>query len=240
MYAKIHEARISTQVATLGKVDSNVFPLPALDRLPSGRHRLSVEAVRESQRGRLLWAIVQAVADKGYAATTVADIVERANVSRTTFYQQFQDKESCFLASFDFGVEFVLVQMRAAWEGLAAHGDWHQHTRSDLTTYLQTLAAEPAFAIALHVEVFGAGAAAVDRRSQILALFTERTRRIHEQARRANPEIPELPLEVFKLHTGGLDELIREHLRTRGADSLPELTEPLLAATFSLFSGQYP
>ena len=221
-------------------MDPIAFPLPAHDRLPSGRHRLSVEAVRESQRGRLLWAIVQAVADKGYVGTTVADIVERANVSRTTFYQQFQDKESCFLAAFDFGVEFVLGQMRAAWEGLADQGDWREHTRSDLTTYVQTLAAEPAFAIALHVEVFGAGAAAAERRSQILALFTERTRRIHEQARQASPQMPELPLEVFQLHTGGLDELIREHLRTRGADTLPELTEPLLAATFALFAGQYP
>jgi AcrR family transcriptional regulator len=209
------------------------FSLPPPDRLPSGRHRLSVEAVRASQRGRLLWAIVQAVAEKGYSATTVADIVERANVSRTTFYQQFDDKEDCFLAAFDFGVEFVLTQMRAAWEALGEVADWREHTRSDLSTYLETLAAEPAFALALHVEVFGAGVAALDRRAQILELFTER--RIHQQARNVDDGVPERPLELFRLHTGGIDELIRQHLRTHGAASLPQLTEPLVAATFALF-----
>jgi AcrR family transcriptional regulator len=218
-------------------VDPIAFPLPAHDRLPSGRHRLSVEAVRESQRGRLLWAIVQAVAEKGYAATTVADIVERANVSRTTFYQQFQDKEDCFLAAFDFGVQFVLTQMRTAWEALGGVADWREHTRSDLSTYLETLAAEPAFAVALHVEVFGAGVAALDRRAQMLELFTERTRRIHQRAQ-AEGGVPARPLELFRMHTGGIDELIRQHLRTHGAASLPELTEPLLAATLALFGRQ--
>jgi AcrR family transcriptional regulator len=216
----------------------SAFPLPPPDRLPSGRHSLSVEAVRASQRGRLLWAIVQAVAEKGYSATTVADIVERANVSRTTFYQQFQDKEECFLAAFDFGVEFVLAQMRAAWEALGGAADWREHTRSDLSTYLDTLAAEPAFAIALHVEVFGAGVAALDRRAQMLGLFTERTRRIQQHAREVDAGVPERPPELFAMHTGGIDELIRQHLRAYGAASLPELAEPLLLATFALFGKQ--
>lgn len=211
------------------------FPLPPLDRLPSGRHRLTHEAVESSQRGRLLFAVAQVVAEKGYAPTTVGDIVERANVSRTTFYEQFGDKEACFLAAFDFGVEFVLGQMRAAWEALPDAGDWRAHVRSDLKTFLQMLAAEPAFALALHVEVLAAGPAALDRRAQIFALFTERTRRINELARSQQPELPELPDELFQIHTGGIDELIRQHLRTREPERLPGLVEPLATATLTLF-----
>jgi AcrR family transcriptional regulator len=205
-----------------------------LDRLPSGRHRLTREAVESSQRGRLLFAIAQVVAEKGYAAATVADIVDRASVSRTTFYEQFPDKEACFLAAFDFAVEYVLGQMREAWEALGAGLDWRAHVRSDLTTYLNVLASEPAFARALHIEVIAAGPAALERRAQMFALFAGRTQRLHEFAREQEP-LPELPESAFALHSGGIDEMIRECLRTRGPSTLPQLAEPALAATFALF-----
>ena len=214
---------------------SSSFPLPPLDRLPSGRHRLTRKAVESSQRGRLLFAIAQVVAEKGYAAATVADIVDRASVSRTTFYEQFPDKEACFLAAFDFAVEYVLGEMREAWEALGAGLEWRAHVRSDLTTYLNVLASEPAFARALHIEVIAAGPAALERRAQMFALFAGRTQRLHEFAREQEPSLPELPESAFALHSGGIDEMIREWLRTRGPSTLPQLAEPALAATFALF-----
>src|SRR5438067_613553 len=125
-----------------GRVSAGSFPLPPLDRLPSGRHRLTREAVKQSQRGRLLFAIAQVVAERGYAAATVADIVDRASVSRSTFYEQFPDKEACFIAAFDYGVEFVLGRMQQAWEALKTP-DWRDHVRSDLETYIGVLAREP-------------------------------------------------------------------------------------------------
>jgi len=57
------------------------------------RHRTAREAVVASQRGRMLEAMVKAVAEKGYPATAIADIVAGAGVSRRTFYEQFGDKE---------------------------------------------------------------------------------------------------------------------------------------------------
>ena len=215
-------------------MSTSSLPLPPLHRLPSGRHQLTREAVQRSQRGRLLFAIAGAVAEKGYSAVTVADIVDRASVSRSTFYEQFADKESCFLAAFEFAVEFVLGQMRAASEALGAELDWRAQVRSDLTTYLGVLAAEPAFARALHVEVLAAGPAALDRRGEVLALFADRTRRIHELSRIRDPSLPKLDPAVFELHTGGMDELVRQWLRGRGAAALPELVEPAVAATLSM------
>jgi AcrR family transcriptional regulator len=174
------------------------------------------------------------VAEKGFAGTTVADVVERASVSRTTFYEQFPDKEACFLAAFNFGAEFVLGRIRAAREALGGERDWRDHVRSDLTTLLTALASEPAFASALHVEVLAAGPAALRRRAEIMALFTERLRCVHELARNQDPSLPELPHAVFEIHSGGLDELIRECLLTRGAQALPELAEPAIAATLAM------
>jgi AcrR family transcriptional regulator len=205
-----------------------------MQRLHSGRHRLTREEVASSQRGRLLFAIVQVVADKGYGPTTVADVVERAGVSRSTFYEQFPDKEACFLAAFDFGVEIVLGQMRTAAEPLEK-GDWKARVRSDLETYLNVLATEPAFAWALHVRVLSAGPAALERRASFVALFSDRTRRAYEFARGQDRTLPELPPEAFLFHSGGVDELIRECLRTRGPEALPELTDPGVRATLALF-----
>lgn len=218
-------------------MNSGSFSLPPLDRLPSGRHRLTRAAVAQSQRGRLLFAIAQVVAEKGYAAVTVADIVDRASVSRSTFYEQFEDKEACFLAAFNFAVEYVLGQMRDAWEagGGGGGGTWRDHVRSDLATYLDVLASEPAFARALHLESLAAGPATLERRAQMLALFSDRARRLHALAREQEPALAPLPDTAFLIHTGGLDELVRDWLRTRSAETLPELTDDALAATFALF-----
>ena len=212
---------------------------PAPERLPSGRHRLTREDVVASQRGRLLFAVADAVAEKGYAATTVGDIVERAGVSRSTFYEQFPDKEAAFLAGFDTAVDIVLTRLREAAEVLG-EVDWRARVRSDLETYLSVLAAEPAFAWAIHVEALGAGPAALERRSQIFSIFSERTRRVYELARREAPSLPEVPDELFEIHTGGMDELVRETLRSRGAAALPELAEPAARATLVLLGDRQP
>src|SRR5450755_2520420 len=121
MYVLIRETQ--TYTAALTELSSS-FPLPPLERLPSGRHRLTREAVVESQRGRLVYAIAQVVAEKGYAAATVADVVDRASVSRSTFYDQFPDKETCFLAAFNEGAEFVLNRMHSAANSLGPARDW--------------------------------------------------------------------------------------------------------------------
>jgi len=128
--------------------------------LPRGPHRLAREVVLASQRGRLLDAIAQVVAEKGYGRTTVADVIDRAGVSRKTFYEHFRDKEGCFLAAYDAGVEVLLATMREA-------GD----TRGRVRAYLETLAAEPAFARTFLIEVAAAGPRALHRRREVHDAF---------------------------------------------------------------------
>jgi AcrR family transcriptional regulator len=215
-------------------MDASTSPVP-MQRLPSGRHRLERSEVAASQRGRLIVAIAAAVADKGYAATTVADVVERATVSRRTFYEQFESKEDCFIAAFDLGVEYVLGRLAAAAASENGELGWRERMRSDLRTYLKVLAEEPAFAFSLHVECLSAGPAALAHRSKIFALFTERTRRLYELARAEDSSKPELPIELFRMHSGGVDELIRECLRERGPEALPKLADPIWRASLAMF-----
>ena len=201
--------------------------------MPSGRHGLTREAVAESQRGRLLFAMAEAVAEEGYAATSVSDVVERAAVSRRTFYELFPDKEACFLAAYDTGVEVILGQIRRDVGALPAVG-WRERARTAVETYMRVLAGEPAFAWATHVEILAAGRRALERRAAILGVFTEVWRRFHEVARAEDATLRVLPEDAYRTLTGGLEELVRDRLRTQGAQSLPAYAEAVLHAALSL------
>ena len=212
------------------------FPSSPASRLPSGRHGLARETVVASQRARLIDAMAQVVAEKGYAATTVADVVERAGVSRRTFYEQFTDKEACFLAAYDVGLAAVLGRIRETVEVRPA-AVWRERARAGVEAFLALLASEPAFARALQVEILTAGPAALERRAGMLVMFSGIWRNLHAAARVEEPALPALPDEVFTVLTAGLEELIRDCLRTKGAAALPELAEPVLRTVFAVFGG---
>jgi AcrR family transcriptional regulator len=124
--------------------------------LPRGPHRLARDEVLASQRGRLLDAMAEVVAERGYGATTVADVIEHAGVSRKTFYEHFSDKEACFLAAYDTGVEILMAQMRGG---------------EPIRAYLETLATEPAFARTFLIEIGAAGPRAIARRREVHDAF---------------------------------------------------------------------
>jgi AcrR family transcriptional regulator len=183
-------------------------------------------------------AAIQCVGERGYHVTTVANIVAVAKVSRTTFYQQFTDKQACFLAAYGFGLDrleaIVTAALRAS-RATAAGAGWRVRVAAELSAYLEGLAAEPRLARCLHVEVLAAGSAAQDQRAQLLGMIALRVVALNELARTQEPQLPEVPPEVFALYAGGLDELIRDRLRTGDADALHDLTAPVLTATFALF-----
>src|SRR3954452_20760470 len=122
----------------------------ALRVLPRGRHAAPREVVAESQRERLLVAMADAVADKGYANVAVADVIERAGVSRRSFYEHFTNKEDAFLAAYDGGVAGLLDAIAEAEEAAAQtapgrDGALLARARAGTEVYLQLLADNPAF-----------------------------------------------------------------------------------------------
>ena len=139
--------------------------------LPRGRHRLRREDVLASQRGRMLTAVAEAVAEKGFARTSVADVIARAGVSRETFYEQFSDKEDCFVSALDAGVEGMLGVMTTALESPAT-GPIERFERM-LGAYLEALAAEPALAKAYLIDTYAAGDTATRRRIDLQRRFVE-------------------------------------------------------------------
>src|ERR1700733_5546358 len=133
--------------------------------LPRGRHAAPRRVVREAQRSRMLEAMVQAVAEKGFARGVVADVIERAGVSRKTFYEQFANKEECFLAAYDAGVDRLLAAIDETVKAPAP--DWLGAARRAVEVYLETMAASPPFARALLIEGLAAGPEALARRDVV-------------------------------------------------------------------------
>jgi AcrR family transcriptional regulator len=93
-------------------------------------------------RDRLLWSMARIVSEKGYESTTVADVVARAGVSRTTFDVVFTDKDECLFAAYDWVVDQVLMRVAADYE-LGAAVSWAEGVRRGLESLLETIAEEP-------------------------------------------------------------------------------------------------
>lgn len=193
---------------------------PEIPRLlPHGRHRLGREIVATSQHDRLLEAMAEAVALRGYSATTVADVVERAGVSRKTFYEHFGDKLGCFLATYDAAAELLLAAMAEA----GGRGtDWRARMDASVRAYLAGLS-EHGFARASFLDVPAAGDDALARRAEVHERFAVLLRRIHTAARRSDPTIPYRRPMMFRAAVGAVNELVTEAVRTRDVTHLPRL-----------------
>src|SRR4051812_33994794 len=198
--------------------------------LPRGRHAAPREVVIESQRERMLAAMAEAVGTKGYGAVAVADVIAGAGVSRKTFYEHFENKEECFLAAYDAGVELMLGAIDAAIAD--AGSEALAIARAGTARYLETLAANPAFARTFLVEVLAAGPRALERRARVHARFASQLATIHRAARGDASADP--PPHVFRACVGAIHELVTDHVLRDRAETLPELLDALVGVQAAL------
>jgi AcrR family transcriptional regulator len=199
-------------------------------RPPRGRHGLPPEVVARSQRDRLLEATMEVVAEKGYAATTVADLTKRAGVSRTTFYELFADKEACFLAAYDNAVDGLVRRISLAYE---AEDRWPDRARAGLATLLEALAADPAQARLALIDVAAAGPAAQRR----LRAAIQRLTPFFDEGRDFAPGGRNLPANASRMAAGAVVGLIADELVAGRAEKLPSLLSDVLFATLVAYLG---
>jgi AcrR family transcriptional regulator len=170
--------------------------------------------VASSQRARLLAAMATVVARKGYAATTVADVVSAAGVSRSTFYELFTSKEACFLDAYREGVDELLGAVREAVH--EAEDDWRAQLRAGIRAYLAQLAREDSFARIYIDEIHAAGSNALAARAEALRRFAGRYHATFSQARAADPSLREPHPDALLVLCAGTEQLVAERLRARG------------------------
>jgi AcrR family transcriptional regulator len=194
------------------------------DPLPRGRHTLSADEVRASQRARLERAMLECVAELGYQATTVPEVVARARVSRNAFYEFFSDKTDCFIAVSDAAATEVLDELFK----LAAEPSWTKALRDGMRVYLRWWRERPAFTRAYFMELAAAGAPAVAQRDRQYERFLDLFRGLAARARMEQPELPEISDAALRMLLWGTTELIASEARAGRVERLGELEDELV------------
>jgi AcrR family transcriptional regulator len=190
-----------------------------------------------SQRARVLDGMSRAAAAKGYADTTVADVVALAGVSRSTFYEHFTDKLDCFLAAYEEGTEALIRAMaEAVWE-LGEDPPWQEILDAAVAAYLGTLADHPDFARTFLIDVLGAGPVAVERRRHVYERFVDQYRVLAARTAQQEPDAGELPDVYLQALVGGISELVQQHILARGAHTLRELRPVLVQLAVAVIRG---
>lgn len=189
-------------------------------QLPPGRHNLTREKVAEDQRTRIFKALTAAMAAKGYSATTVSDIIKGAGVSRQTFYEQFDSKQECFMASFALLQHLVVNRIVRA----PASGEPMRRFGAMLEAYLGALAFDPETARIYLVEVYAAGPAAISRRQLLQQEFVEGVAAIF--GARSQPD-----RFACQALVGAISALVTHALVDGGPDAVLALHQPLIELT---------
>jgi AcrR family transcriptional regulator len=186
-------------------------PLRAPGRLPPAREE-SLEAHDHAERAIRAFAVV--LAEKGYADTTVDDVLRRAGMSATTFYDQFAGKRDLMLAAIDSAAAQMLAAVQPA---VRRAPDWPTGVRAGFAALFSFLASRPALARLIVGGVYTAGPAAMRRRAENLHPLEELLEKGHEHA----PEAPAIAVEAI---AGVVFTLAYRRIRDAGPEALPGLT----------------
>jgi AcrR family transcriptional regulator len=183
----------------------------------------------ESRRDAILTAMVRVVGRKGYESTSVADVIEEAGTSRTTFYKHFDDKHDCFLAAYERMVERVFATIVAECD---SERPWVSRVRKGLETLIEIFALEPELARTAVVEVAAAGADARKLHWDAINRF----KGYLEAGRELKPG-KELPEQISVMAVGAVSGLIFDELVAGRTAQLPELMPDLLFAMLVPYIG---
>ncbi|HYJ00503.1 MAG TPA: TetR/AcrR family transcriptional regulator [Thermoleophilaceae bacterium] len=181
----------------------------------------SREAVASNQRERLLGATVAVVADLGYEATRVADIISVAGVSRSAFYKHFDNKQECFMATIDEIVRAVSQTIATTYD--SHDGPWDDRLRAALDVFVALTVAQPAAARLCFVEVYAAGPEAIEHVEGIGDGFVS----LAVDALRESPERAGAQRELVRAVVGGLRQIIHARLLHERQEELSELASDL-------------
>ena len=176
------------------------------------------------RRGRILRALATCMAEKGYQATTIADIARAGRVSKTVVYAHFRDKEECLLELYSRATDHVLRTVSDTQEeARAAELPWRDRLRAVIGAYLEALAAGPAMAWAAVVEVQAAGRSALELRRAVLDRYVDLLDRVAAELAEQHPdEVRPVDRALLLAAVGGINELILARVERGEAERLAD------------------
>lgn len=203
-----------------------------MEALPKGRHGLSREEVAASQRTRLLRATVELGTERGFASLTLSDIVGRAAVARSTFYEHFADKQQCFLETFDYAADRVLERVLVL--GPPPAGDFATPVHAYIATLLELVVEEPGLVRVVAADAETLGPAAAERQRAIKSRFADGLVALRDYLRRDNPELKPISQTRALAIVGAITEVLQHTFHASGTAALPTLQRELATIVLAL------
>ena len=201
-------------------------------KFPAGVRKLPSDLVSAVQRERLIAAMLRAAAELGYREANVQEVIERAGVSRPTFYEHFSNKEDCFLTAFD--VTAGRLRNRIATAVQKGGDSLRDRLRFGLETLLHFASTEPDAARTLVVEARAASPDAVQRRDELLEHFSAC---IDTQVRELLPDAPSYSPITAAGIVGGVEALLYSRLCKGELDDLDSLLPSMMYFLVLPFEG---
>lgn len=182
------------------------------------------EPVAGEHRNRLLQAMAAMAASKGLAATTIADIVREAGVSKRTFYEHFSSKEACFLSLYR---QLAAAALRTLRDALSGEKPWQSQIEMALHAYFTHLSSGPGLMKALFVEVHHLGPEGMAVRREVMRNFANFMLEVvngSHPPETAGKEPLVLTPTMAMAAVGGINELVIEMIEQGRAESVNALT----------------
>ena len=176
-------------------------------------------------RLRLVTAMSAVIAEKGYPATTIADVVARARVSRRTFYEHFADKEACLLVCHTILGDRILDAMTV---GFAVEAPLIDRITNSVRALIDLLTENPELTHTHYVAIQAAGPTARRARRDVQTGLARQLQRLAERARLADPSVKVPSSFMATALVGGIGELIVQAVDYERIDRLDEIADTIV------------
>ena len=174
-------------------------------------------------RHRLLEGMARAVAAKGYADTTIADIVREASVSRRTFYEHFSTKAECLIALYEAASHNALKVLR---DSIDPQHEWQTQVERALSAYLGCMQQNPVLMRTLFIEILGLGSEGLASRRRVNQEIADFMLGVVNGGEAGRKRATPLPAGMAMAVVGGINELILQYIEQDRVAQLLELVEP--------------
>lgn len=165
--------------------------------------------------------MIESISQRGYASTTVAHVIALAGVSRRAFYEQFSNKEECFLATYDIVVARSRKLVLEAW---GSERGWANRLHAACKMFLDDIVADPKGAHLVLIDSLGIGPKARER----MHLAGTAYERLVATAFKASPDTAPLPPIASRAIVGGVRHVVFNRMREDRVSELRTLTDELL------------
>ena len=178
--------------------------------------------VAEMQRRRLLSAFAEVLIEDGLGEAGAGRVCKRAGVSRRTFYDLFEDRETCFLAVLDSNIQRISEIIIPMY---TQERRWAERVRAVLALLLELFDEEPGLARVCLIETLKAGPAVSQRRRLVLDVLASAI----DEGRGESKGSAELPSLTGQSIVGGAVSVIYARVLERNPAQLRELLNPLMS-----------